>query len=273
MQEFLRESRFREAVDGFGLSCLTAALCEGWFIFLWGVTLPALLSGAALTVLALLIRQKTRDGRLRRREQRLRRRLGGEMALEEMLFEPPRAAHAEAARLLAGRSALTLLAEREDGALCRLREEKALVSFCQIPQTASVGPAEVLALQRAVRACGAARGILCAPCAVAPAAAAQADGPVPVTLIGRDTLIALLGRAHPATDGQLVALGKRKKRRGGPWLPLILRPDRAGRYLTYGALLLAMHLLTGRGYYAYPGIVCTALAAACRCRKRKEEIL
>ena len=273
MQEFLHESRFREAVDGFGLSCLTAALCEGWFIFLWGVTLPSLLSGAALTVLALLIRQKTRDGRLRRREQRLRRRLGGEMALEDLLFRPPRLAHAEAAALLRQRSPLSVLEEREEGALCRLREEKVLVSFCQIPPAASVGPADVLSLQRAARSSGAARGILCAPCAVSPAAAAQADGPVPVTLIGRDTLIALLGNAHPVTDEQLVALGQRRKRRAVPWLPLILRPDRAGRYLGYGALLLGMRLITGMGYYAVPGIACVSLAAACRCRKRKEEIL
>ena len=59
----------------------------------------------------------------------------------------------------------------------------------------------------------------------------------------------------------------------GAWLPVILHPGRAPRYLGYGALLMGMRLLTGQVFYAFPGLLCWGLAAACRCVGRKEEIL
>lgn len=273
MQEFLQESRFRSLLDELGFRCLTTAACTGWFVLLWGVTAPALLSGAALTGLVFLFRRKTREGRLKRKEEKLRRRIGGEMALEELLFHAPRHAHFEAAVLLSQRCPLTLLQSGEEGILCRLRQEKVLLAFCPLPASAAVDAREVLALQRSVRARGARRGILCAPCGISPEARQQAGGEIPVSFIGRDTLISLFGSVHPATDGQLVALGRRRRGRRPKWLAVVLHPRQAGRYAGYGALLLGMYLLTGLMYYAVPGLVCLSLAAASRCVKRQEEIL
>lgn len=273
MQEFLQESRFRAFMDGLGFHILTAVGCVGWFTLLWGVTLPSLLSGLALWGLVLLIRRKTRDGRLRRKEKNLRRRIGGEMALEEALLLPARQAHYEIALLLSHHCPLTPLSAGESGALCALRQEKVLLRFCPLPPAAQAGAEEVLSLQRAVREAGAGRGILCVPCGLSSAAAQQARGPVPVSFLSRDTLIRLLGEAYPVTDRQLVELGRRRRQSPGAWLPVILHPDRAPRYLGYGALLMGMRLLTGQVFYAFPGLLCWGLAAACRCVGRKEEIL
>lgn len=274
MQEFLQESRFRSLMDDLGFRCLTAALCTGWFILLWGATAPALLSGAALTELVFLLRRKTRDGRLKRKEEKLRRRIGGEMALEQLLMQEPRRAHFETAVLLSQRCPLTLLQSGSDGVLCRLRQEKVLVSFCPLPAFDAVGPREVMALQRAARERGAVRGILCVPCRITPEAQQQAGGEIPVSFLSRETLLSLFGSASPATDEQLVALGKRRRRRPPvQWLSMIFHPRRAARYAGYGGLLIGMYLLTGLLYYAVPGLICLALAAACQCAKRKEEIL
>lgn len=273
MQEFLQESGFRAFMDSLGFHILTAAGCLGWFTLLWGVTLPSLLAGGALWGLVLLIRRKTRDGRLKRKEKNLRRRIGGEMALEEALLLPARQAHDEIAVLLGRYCPLTLLRAGESGALCILRQEKVLLRLCPLPAAARAGAEEVLSLQRAVREAGAARGILCVPCGLSPAASAQAKGPVPVSFLYRDTLIRLLGEAYPVTDRQLVELGRRRRQSPGAWLPVILHPGRAPRYLGYGALLMGMRLLTGQVFYAFPGLLCWGLAAACRCVGRKEEIL
>lgn len=273
MQDFLQKSPIRELMDEIGFLMLAGALCLLWFIFLWGVTLPALLAGIALWLLALLLRRKSRDGRLKRREQALRRAIGGEMAIDEMLLLPPCEAHGETAALLARRAPIRVLEVSDAGALCELRGEKVLLAFCQLPAACAVGARDVLALQRAVRTRQAHRGVLCAPCEISPAASAQASGGIPVTFLSRDTLISLFGSARPATDRQLVALGKRKKHRPAAWLPTILNPRRATRFLGYGALLIAMHLLTGLVYYAVPGLLCLCLAAACRCVRPREEIL
>jgi len=273
MQDFLQKSPVRELMDEAGFLMLSGALSMAWFIFLWGVTLPALFSGAALWALIILLRRKSRDGRLKRREASLRRAIGGELALEELLLLPPQRAHTEAAALLALRRPLTLLRASDAGVLCRLRGETVLLCFCQLPVSCAVGAQQVLSLQRAAREMNAPRGILCAPCEISPAAAAQAGGDIPVSFLGRDSLISLFGSARPATDRQLVALGKRRKRHPASWLPMILNPRRALRYLGYCALLMGMHLLTGLTYYAVPGIICLLLSAACRCLQPREEIL
>lgn len=273
MQEFLQKSSLREAMDEWGFRLGAGALCFLWFFFLWGVTLPSMLSALALWALTLLLRRKTRDGRLKRREKALRRRIGGEMAVERLLLLPPRRAHFETAALLSRHCPLTPLWAGEGGALCRLRDETVLVSLCQRSPSSSVGPDDVLACQRAARTAGAGRGILCAPCGVGAAASLQAEGPVPVSFLSRDTLISLFGRDRPVTDAELVSLGKRKKRRPAGWLKTVLQPRLAGRYAGYGTLLLAMYLLTGFLYYAAPGLVCLSLAAACRCVRPREEIL
>lgn len=266
MQEYLQRSLFREILDGAGIRCLIVLLSLGWFCFLWGVTLPAVFSGLALALLILLLRRKTRDGRLKRRETNLRRRIGGEMALEKLLYLPPEEANANVFSLLASQYPLSQPRAAEGGLLCRLREEKALLSFCQLPPEETVGAREVLTLQRTARKYGAGRGILCAPCEISPAAFRQAEGEIPVTFLSRSALIPLIGRQQPADDGQLVALGKRRKQqRPVRWLRLILDPGKAARCAAYGALLLGMYALTGLFYYAVPGLICVSLAAACRC--------
>lgn len=274
MQEYFRRSRLSALLDGLGFHILTFLLSLLWFIWLWGLRLPAVTAGAALYGLIVLIRKTTRDDRVKRRETRLRRLIGGEIALERLLLKPPDQAHFETAMLLSLRHPLILLRTGQEGVLCALRGEKLLVAFAQIPSAASLDAGAVLALQRAVKNAGARRGVLCAPCALSPAAREQAQGEVPVSLLSRETLIPLFGAAHPATDSDLVALGRRKKRRPPRgWLHQVLAPQRARRYACYGALLLGMYVLTSFFYYAVPGILCVLLATACRCVKPEKESL
>lgn len=266
MQEYLQESRFRRWMDALGFHVAAAALCTGWFIFLWGFTLPACLAGAGLTLLIVMVRQKTRDGRLKRREKNLRRRIGGELALEKLLLCDPLQAHEEMAALLSRDHPLAIEKITPAGALCRMKAETILIAFCPLPSSATVHAEQVLALQRDCSLLNAHRGVLCAPCSLSSDAYAQADSPLPVTMLSREALIARFGRFHPATDAQLVALGRRRKRPSmGQWLPLILQPGRAPRYGFYGALLLGLYTLTHRWYYALPGLICVSLAVTCRC--------
>lgn len=260
-------------MDGLGARLAAGAACLCLFVLLWGATLPALLSGLSLWALVLLIRRKTRDGRLKRKEKSLRRRIGGELALEELLLLPALRAHFETALLLSQRWPLTLLRTGEEGVLCAWGRHKALVRLCQLPPSDTVSPRDVMDFQRAVLEAEAEKGILCAPCGVSPAALSQARGTVPVSFLSRDALISLLGAARPATDRQLVALGQRKKQAPAAWLPLIFQPERALRYLGYGALLIGMYLLTGRFFYAVPGLICWGLSSVCRCVRPKEESL
>ena len=274
MQEYLHRTRLSSLMDGIGFHC--AALTGGvlWFTLLWGLRLSALTAGISLYALILLIRAKTRDSRVKRKEKQLRMRIGGEMALERLLLAPREQANFETAMLLSLRLPLTLLRAGEDGTLCALRGEKVLIAFVQSPRFDTIQPGHVLALQRSVQRMEARQGILCAPCDVSQKAKEQAEEIVPIRFIGREKLIQLFGRANPATDDQLVALGRRKKRKpASGWLRMALDRQRARRYVCYGGLLLIMYQFTHMIYYALPGLVCVFLAAVSRCVPGDDPIL
>ena len=223
----------------------------------------------------LLLRRKTRDDRLMRKEKKLRARIGGELALERLLLSPADQAHFEMAMLLSLQRPLQLIRSGQEGMLCSEENEKRLIVFAQLPLSASLSAEKVLAVQRAAKARKASQVLLCTPCKISPEARAQAAGEIAVSFLEREELIALFGAANPATDAQLVALGKRRKDHppAKKWLALILDPRRAPRYALYSLLLLSMYLFTQLPYYALPGIACALLAAFCRCHSQKKTYL
>lgn len=270
MQEYFLKNAFREKLDGVGFHLLVLLLCCGWFALLWGLRLQALLAGLSLYILCLLVLRKTRDHRLQQKEQKLRRRIGGEMKLESLLFLPGEEAHLETVLLLSLAESLSPERLVRQGILCRKEKERVLVSFLQVPACEKVTARDVLSLQQAARAEGAGQVLLCAPCGVESGAENQCEKEVPVRILERDALIALFGAAAPATDQQLVQLGKSRKKAlpfHRLW-PLLFHPAKTRRYALYGGLLLFLYLLTGFLYYALPGLICIVLATIGHCRNR-----
>ena len=107
--------------------------------------------------------------------------------------------------------------------LCRYGTETLLVSCLALPPEESAEPAHLLAVQRACRRHRADRGVVCLTCKCSAAAKKYAeDNLFPLRLMEREELLALAGQAWPATDEQLVALGKRKKK-GFPLAALLCR--------------------------------------------------
>lgn len=275
MQEYLRKSKIGTVLDGLGARFLVFLLCMGWFFLLWDVRLPAITAGAALFFMLLILERKTRDGRLKRREEKLRRQLGGELALERLLLAPGRRAHFETVMLLSQKHPLILLQAGEEGVLCQQENEKIFIALCRFPVSDQITARDVLSLQRIALEKKADRAIFCAACAISDAAREQGKGEMPITFFPKDRLLSLLGAAYPATDAQLVALGKRK-RAAMPlekWAAVIFHPARARRYMAYGALLLGLYYFTHLPFYAFPSMLCFFLAAGCRCHRKQEERL
>ena len=273
MQDYFQRSRLGNAMDGLGFHFFTLVMSNFWFILLWGLGPSSLIAGAALYVMIVILRKKVRDDHVTRKEAQLRAAIGGELALDRLLLTAPEKANFEIAMLLSLREPMTLIQAGEHGVLCARKGKKWLVSFLQSPVETSVGPGDVLALQREIRLLNADRGLLCVCGKVSAEAARQAEREPCVSFLGRDRLISMLGSANPATDSQLVALGRRRKKASPVhWVRLILNPARAKRYACYGALLLGMYELTRLLYYALPGLVCISLAAACRCVRREETV-
>ena len=105
MSPFDSKNRVATALDRLALRVLLFLLSVGYFFALWHSGAPSLLAGSALFALAMLTLLLLERRTLARRDRALRVRVGGAIALEELMLLP--AAKAEAAAMLPVLEALT----------------------------------------------------------------------------------------------------------------------------------------------------------------------
>ena len=275
MEHYLRFRPLRGFMDALGMRVLLLFLAVGWFTWLWGLSLPSLLAGGALAMLLSLALRRGQAKWTTRQEAALRRRLGGEMFLEDLLFCPEAQAHLTCALLLCRRWALVVEDIIPGGVICRQEGVKLLISCLRLAPEESLTAGALLPFARAVREAEAVRGVLCVTGQISPAAAAFVQTlPVPLRLVDGGMLAALGGEASPATDAQLVTLGQRRQR-----IPLhavadtVLHPAKCRRYLACGGMLMALYVITRLRWYPIPALVCFLLAGLCRFRPRLPEKL
>ena len=276
MERYLSRSPQAGWLDALGLRVAILAGCELWFFLLWGVGVPAMLAGAALAAMLYLALRLLRKRRVERKEQALRRRIGGELALEDLLLAPAKKAHFQVALLVSAKWPVVLQRVTDDGMLCRYGSETLLVACLALPPEEPVSPAQLLAMQRACRRHHADRGVLCVTGKCSAAARKYAEENLfPLRLMEREELLALAGQAWPATDEQLVALGKRKKKGFplGALLERMLRREKARRYVLYGTGLAVMGFTIGGRWYLIPGALCVLLGVLCRYLPHRTETL
>ncbi len=276
MQQYLEKTRLGGTLDSLGLRLLILSCCVLWFVFLWGVTLAALLAGVAFFLLVSLAIRLGKRKTVARREQALRERIGGEMALDALPLTPPRQAHFQASLWLTLAHPLRLERITEDGVLCRLEGEMVLVRCLNRHQSIPVSAQDIVEAQRACLSHNAVRCVLCTASSLNSAAQTQLGlAEPPVKVVGKERLIRLAGAASPATDEQLVALGARKKRHVdiSIWLNHILAPHRSRRYFWYGMGLLLLYYITRLPYYPVPGVLCLSLALLSKIRHAKEDTI
>ncbi|MBR4080161.1 MAG: hypothetical protein IKK21_00020 [Clostridia bacterium] len=275
MEHYLRFRPLRGFMDALGVRLLLGLVSAAWFVYLWGLRWASVIAGLALAVLADMALHRGRLRRVARREDALRRRLGGEMALEDLLLCPEHQAHLRCASLLSMKYPLEKWQITEWGVIARQGSEKLLIRCAQIPPDAELPPDALLPAARAVLEAGAQRGVICATGRLSKAAEAlSCQLPIPLRLVDSHTLIVLGGAASPATDAQLVALGQRRRRMPPRALSaVILHPAKARSYMTCGLMFAALYVITRLGWYPLPALVCLLLAAACRIRPPLPETL
>lgn len=275
MERYLRRTPLGGLMDRLGLRLLAFMLSTVFFVLLWGARPLSFLAGAALGILLLLLIKEGEKKRLKSREKKLRSVLGGELTLEKLLLAAPKKAHFETVMILSSAYQMTLLRTLDEGVLCEIKGENVLIALLQKHPSERCGAQDVLAFQRTVRAYKAIRGVLCLACKADENARAQSQRTPPVTLFSKESFARLAGGMNPATDEQLVELGRRRRERAPGYVLLrrILSRDRAPRYALYGSLLLLLYVLTNLPYYPAPGIALVLLAAFSRCVPQENEAL
>ena len=150
--------------------------------------------------------------------------------------------------------------------------KQALLACAQLPAGEKLTARDIAAFQRACLAEGAETGVLCGAEGLTDSAKQQCTLYPSVHSLSRARMIALAGAAFPATDAQLVALGKRKRTPEHAKIVLrrMLEPHRARQYLLYGLMLCGLYIITGQRFYPLPGCACLLLMALCRALPSKE---
>lgn len=274
MEQYLRRNRLSEMMDTLGMAVLLWLLGMLVFVWLWGLDGASLLAGSAMGVLLWMGRGQWRQRTVSKREKALRSRIGGELLLEKMLLSEAKEAHFYAAVLLAEKWPITMQSVKEEGAICHQGEERLLVQCVRMPSEGELSHGDLLIAQRAVKRTGTDRAVLCPLGKVSTKVMARAEAAaIPLRIIPRETLLGLAGQYAPATDEQLVALGKRRHPLvQGSIMQLVFRPDKAKRYYLYGLGMLLVYVLIGARLYAVSGMVCLMMAVLCRRSKPVEAL-
>lgn len=267
MQKYHPKTLAAQLTDRILRVLVTCGMGIGWFVWLWGVSLPALLAGTALGGLIwLLARQFGKQSTLKR-EKQMRRMIGGELALEKLLTENVRHAAFQAALWIAPKYPVVMQRAMDWGVEGEYKGEKVLVRLIAQHHSQPVTAQQVVEAVRTVKAHGLDRCLLCLTAQASKEAAAYAAGvDPPVSLIKREEMIDLAGLCHPATDEDLRRLAQHQKTRRSAqeWLAVILDASRARRYFWYGMGMSALALMTGLRVYPLPAFACFALYAGCK---------
>lgn len=231
METGFKRNLLAELLDSVGRGVLLMALGIGWFVFLWGLNLPALLAGIALGTLLLeekwplRMQRITADGALCGQEKPSG---GAETLLVQCVRMPPEGelsigqlveAHRAMQRQQANRVILCVLGKAPPRVIARAE---------QMPTPIRVIRRETL-LALAGR--------------LSPATDAQ--------------LVALGQR-------------KRRTPQRGSLLSIMTQREKAPRYWGYGLFMLILYILTGSAWYAMPGTVCLTLSVVCRSGQAEE---
>lgn len=231
METGFKRNLLAELLDSVGRGVLLMALGIGWFVFLWGLNLPALLAGIALGTLLLeekwplRMQRITADGALCGQEKPSG---GAETLLVQCVRMPPEGelsigqlveAHRAMQRQQANRVILCVLGKAPPRVIARAE---------QMPTPIRVIRRETL-----------------------------------LTLAGRlspatDAQLVALGQR------------KRRTPQRGSLLSIMTQREKAPRYWGYGLFMLILYILTGSAWYAMPGTVCLTLSVVCRSGQAEE---
>ncbi len=262
------KNRFAAAADRLAARLALLALCVAYFFLLWRRGLPSLMAGGALFALFALSLALLERRTLGRRDRLLRERLGGMIALDELLLLPAAQACEAVCRLLCD----ALDAEALGGARMRYAGETWLVRVSQCLSGSRVGEGDVLSAHRARVESGAQRCALASTGGFTPDAVRAAEWvDPPVRLIPGRQLALLAGRQHPASDEE-IARHARRRRTPFSWArirALALSPAKLPRYLLCAFLLLMLYFFCDSPFVLASCLLSYVLALLCDRENRR----
>ena len=267
MQKYHPKTIFAEFSDH--LLRLSTAFLAGiaWFVFLWGLTPASLCSGLAFGAMIWLCIRQFSKKITHKREAQMRRIIGGELALENLLLEQPRRAAFMCALWLNPKFHMEIYKAVEWSVIGILNGKKTIITLISQHPSQPIGIQQIIDCMRSARQRHTEQTILCLTAPLTKDAKFYATSlDPPPCLVEREELIEWAGLAAPATDEALRKLGghNNTRRSAKEWLAVILDASRARRYFCYGTGMSLYALISGNRFYSVPAAICLCFYAACK---------
>ena len=257
------KNRLAARLDRLALWLVILISCILYFLLLFRRTVPGMIAGLALFTLIRLTALLFERSTLTKRDRLLRERIGGTIALTDLILMPDSEAQESVCRLLCA----ALHAEKLSSAAMRYAGEVWLVRLSQKLPGSSIGEGDVLSAHRAMQQAGAERVVLLSTGNVSPSAVRAAEWvDPPVRLVSGAQLSALFGRLHPATDEDIARhIRRQKKPFSFSRMRLVaLTPAKQKKYLLVSFLLLVFYLMTGAAMCLFSCLLAFLLALFCQ---------
>ncbi len=276
MEQYLQRTYLAGLFNRIGLGLLVLALSCAWFVYLWGLQWTAIIAGVALGILVLLCIRLFNKRTVDLRQEQLRRRIGGELAVNALLLTGRKQAHFQVSLWLSMAYPLQMEKSTEEGLVAELKGKKLLISAICRHESEKITCDDLIRLQKALITCHGDKAVACVTTGLSDGAKGYVEtAKPPISIVDKKELIHLAGTMLPATNEQLVELGQSKKRHGSKsvWIAHVLDESRAKRYLLYGLGLLGLYFITKLPYYPVPGAIMLSLAVLSKVYPRKEKTL
>lgn len=265
---FDRKNKVAAALDHLALYTALFGGCVFYFYTLWRSGPASLLAGGALFALVLLLLLLLEKRTLTRRDRLLRERIGGMLAIEDLLLLPNSQASQQVCALLCDTFGAELLAD----AKMVYEGETWLIRCAQLLQGSSASQGDVLAAHRSRIESGADRCALVSTTGFTPDAIRAAEwADPPIRLISGRQLASLHGKLHPASDQEIAAhLSRQKKPFSWQRIrALALSPAKARHYALCACMLFALYIVGQNLVALISCLLSFALAMLCRQEGRK----
>ena len=265
MHQYRPKTALALILDRFSSVLFAFFLGIAWFIAIWGVRLTALTAGLAFGALIWLCMNRYGRHCTAKKEQQIRRRIGGELALYQMLTDSSEENIRNLIEWLSQCYPIVVQKKHAWGFLGQIGSDSILVRIIVQHSSVQINAQQIVDIQRVMKQY---QGYKCILCLTAPLSKEAFDyihnSVSDVRLIQRDELIEMAGKTKPATNADLMKF--REKKTVWPskaeWIQMVLSPHRLRNYLGYGFWMLTLAILTGKVFFWFPSAVCLLLYTA-----------
>ncbi len=249
------------------LKLLFFVLCLFFYLYFFGIHIFSVLSAMSTFVIFSFFYKKNQAKKRAKKEVQYRKKMGGELFLQDLLFKENIVCCKEILSALEKKFNFEVKEIHAQGIVAQIKGERVYFEFLKKDAKSAVHADEVLCLKGETKKHHCIRAVLLTSSDSALERAEEIAQQTPcVRIFNRQEIVNLVGKEHAITDQQIREIQNTNRilHFKKATLNKILNKKRAKKYAFYGTLLLLLYFVTGLIYYPILGTVLILMATFSR---------